>query len=308
MSIDIPFASALNPYVRVLGKHLDTMAARGAEDATADRDRWRSARFERLAARMYPDAPLSLLTISVEALVWVFDYDDYLADGPTESEQDATRQLAWFTARILAGEVTSRPAPPMGLLWDVCAKARTIGDDAWCFRFRRDVQDFADRMYEEACSRADRQPPAPAAYEQWRRGTSGWALLTDLAELTAGAALAQDVVSSDRYHRVRWAAGDLACAVNDLLSYPKELAAGEYHNLVMVLEHSRQVSVAEARELVSEMIGERLADYQQARGEFLSWHPSAEAYVRALEYLVRGSLDWSLESGRYPELVSAGRP
>ena len=51
-----------------------------------------------------------------------------------------------------------------------------------------------------------------------------------------------------------------------------------------------------------------MESYQLARGEFLSWHPSAEAYVRALEYLVRGSLDWSLESGRYPELVSAGRP
>jgi len=163
MLIDLPFASALNPHVRVLEQHLDTLAARGAEGASADRDRWRSARFERLAARMYPDAPLPLLTISVEALGWVFDYDDYLADVPTESEQDATRQLAWSTARILAGEVTSRPAPPMGPLWDVCAKARTIGDSAWSFRFRRDVQDFADRMYEEACSRADRQPPAPVS-------------------------------------------------------------------------------------------------------------------------------------------------
>jgi hypothetical protein len=147
MLIDLPFVSALNPHVRVLGQHLDTMAARGAEGATADRDRWRSVRFERLAARMYPDAPLTLLTISVEALVWVFDYDDYLAAMPAECEQDATRQLAWCTAGILAGQVTSRPAPPMGLLWDICAKARTIGDDAWSFRFRRDVQDFADRMY-----------------------------------------------------------------------------------------------------------------------------------------------------------------
>jgi Terpene synthase family 2, C-terminal metal binding len=307
MRIDLPFPSALNPQVHLLDEHLDAVAGRYCESTAADRERWRAVHFEQLAARMYPEAPMARLALSAEALVWLFEYDDYLADLPPESEQSAARRLMRSTAQVLAGELTLRPAQPMGLLWDVCGRARTIAGREWWLRFRHDVQDFADLMYDEGCSRAERRPPSPSSYRRLRRGTSGWGLLTDLAELGSGQPLPGDVVSSGHYHQLRWAAGDLACAVNDLLSYPKELAAQEYHNLVMVLAHSRQVSVAEAKELVTEAIGERLNDYQLARAQFLLWRPSAAGYVRALEHLMRGSLDWSLESGRYTELAGGGR-
>jgi terpene synthase-like protein len=307
MSIDLPFPSALNPQVELLDEHLAIVAGRCAGNSTAELKRWRAVQFDRLAARMYPEAPIDLLALTAEALVWLFEYDDYLAGLPPESGRLEARELMRSTARVLAGGPTRRPAHPMGLLSDVCGQARTIAGRAWWLRFRRDIQDFADLMYEEGCSRAEHRLPSPRSYQQLRRGTSGWALLTDLAELAGGEPLPDDVVSSEHYHRLRWAAGDVACAVNDLLSYPKELAAQEYHNLVMVLQRSRRVSVAEAKEMVTETIRERLDDYQLARDEFLCWRPSAAGYVRAVEHLMRGSLDWSLECGRYPALVDGGR-
>jgi hypothetical protein len=316
MRIDLPFPSALNPQVRLLDDHLDVMARRGArkdtageagESSTADRERWRAVRFERLAARMYPLAPLPLLTLSAEALVWLFDYDDYLADLPPAAATRTARRLMRSTAQVLAGELPSRPARPMGLLWDACLQARSIGGHAWWLRFSADVQDYANLQHEEALSRAEGQSPSPEAYKRLRRGTSGWALLTDLGELAEGDPLADDVASTGSCQRLRWAAGDLACAINDLLSYPKELAAQEYHNLVMVLQRSRQVSAAQAKDLVTGTIRAHLDYYHVARGEFLSWCPPAAVhYVRALEHLMRGSLDWSLESGRYPELTAGG--
>jgi terpene synthase-like protein len=299
----LPFPTGVNQHVDLLDQHLDTVAARYGNSAATERSRWAALCFGRLAALMYPDAPQALLTLSGEALVWIFEYDDYLLGLPDEDEERTAWRLKGLTARVLSGEATSRPATPLGLLWDICGRARMAADLAWWLRFRHDVQDFADLMYDEACSRAERRPPAPEDYQRLRRGTSGWALLTDLAELAAGRPLPPEVTSAEHYRRLRWAAGDIACAINDLLSYPKELAAGEYHNLVMVLAHSRQVSVAEAQDAVTATIAAALADYELARADFLLRFPREAGYVRALEHLTRGSLDWSLESGRYPAYV-----
>jgi 5-epi-alpha-selinene synthase len=296
----------VNPRVELLDEHLDAVADRYGERGTTERARWRSVHFGLLAARMYPEAQLDLLTLSAEALVWLFEYDDHLVDLPPESEQQDAHALMLATADVLAGRQATRPASPLGLLWDICLRARTIGGEAWWVRFGQDAQDFADLMYDESRSRAERRPPSPESYRRLRRGTSGWALLTDLAELVAGQPLPEHVVRGGRYRELRWAAGDLACAINDLLSHPKELAAGEYHNLVMVLEHSRRIDVAEARAIVTGMIPELLADYLRIRAEFLAEQPLARDHVRALEHLMRGSLDWSIASGRYPELVDGG--
>jgi hypothetical protein len=306
MRVDLPFPGGLNPQAALLDRHLDKVAARYEPEGKARRQRWRAGRLERLAARMYPTALAPSLLLGSEVLAWLAEYDDYLAGLPPRDEERAARRLRTTTLGVLAGQVAERPVLPAGLLWDICAWIRRAGEPGWQLRFSADVEGFADAMQEKARSRTSGRGMTPRAYRRLRREASGWMLLADVAELAGGGPLPDEVVSAEHYRKLRDLAGDLSCAVSDLASNPADLAAQEHPNLVglLALQSSRPLTAAEARELVATTTGERLADYRAARAGFLSRHPEQAGYVRAIEHLIRGGLDWTLESGQYPELAS----
>ncbi|HEY5836671.1 terpene synthase family protein [Streptomyces sp.] len=306
-SFELPFSSAISPHVEELRAHADAWSARSGMLDLIGRTTWAGGRFERLVARMYPQAPLPELRLVCDGVLWLFLYDDFLVPGQEGDEQERALSCAGLTARILGGTVGTRPDPPAGALWDLRRELLAAGPARWWQRWAADVQDFADSLHDEAVSRARGVPEDVEAYLALRRRTSGWAMLTDFVETAAGRVLPHDVPASPSYVAVRRAAGDVACAINDLLSLRKELAAGESHNLVLVLARNRGYDTAEAVREAERWIATRLSDYRQARQVFLddcahagpaAAEPAA-AFVQGLESLMRGSLDWSLESARY---------
>jgi len=272
---------------------------------------WRAGRYGRLVGRMYPGADRERSRVIGQAVLWLFLYDDYLAPADPATEQRRSRLMADLVAQTLDGALRERPMAPVGPLWDLRGDLVAAVGPQWWQRCASDVRDFAEAIHREACSRSRLQPPAPDEYLELRRGTSGWALLTDLVELAAGTQLSPGVVAQPVYGDLRWAAGDVACAINDLLSLEKELRAGEFHNLVLVIQQARGCDREKARQHVRDLITERLEDYRQLRARFLTVLESrrfddaerraAHDYVRGLEHLMRGSLDWSRESGRYED-------
>lgn len=308
-SFELPFPPAISPYTEQLREHADAWAAAsGMLDLTGPA-KWANGRFERLVARMYPQAPLPRLRLICDGVLWLFLYDDFLGPDQGSDEQKRALECAGLTARILAGTEGTRPDPPTGALWDLRRALPEVCPAGWWPRWAADVQDFADSLHDEAVSRAKGVPGDVEAYLSLRRRTSGWAMLTDFVELAAGRVLPPPALASPACSALRWAAGDVACAINDLLSLRKELAAGEFHNLVLVLARARGCDTAQAVQAAESWIAVRLADYRRARGEFLAdcaragltaaREPAPAAFVRGLESLMRGSLDWSLESARY---------
>ncbi|MGW0998423.1 terpene synthase family protein [Streptomyces sp. NPDC002520] len=281
---------------------------------------WSGGRYARLVARMYPDAPLDRLGLVCDAVLWLFLYDDHLRPGDDpENDQSRARRLAAVTAQVVGGLLDERPEPPLGALWDLRGPLLEMGGAKWWRRCAEDLCAFADSLYEEARSRAAQALPGMDAYVALRRRTSGWGLLTDLVEFAADAPLPAFLLQSPEYEEMRWAAGDVACAVNDILSLRKELAEGECHNLVLILQNRSGSERAETNREIERWIAARLTDYHNARDGFLArcdrgplqaeQRPVALAYIRGLEHLMRGSLDWSLESGRYQEpSATSGRP
>jgi Terpene synthase family 2, C-terminal metal binding len=312
-----PFASRINPGADALQEHCDAWAERSGMLEIVGPGKWRAARYGRLVARMYPQARAAELELIGEAVLWLFLYDDYLPPGEPAVEQRRTRRLADLTAAALSGGLAERPESPVGPLWDLRERMLAAGDLEWWQRCAADVRDFAEAIHRESFSRAEPVPPPLDVYVPLRRATSGWALLTDLVELAVGTALPKAMLHLPEYEEMRWTSGDAACAINDLLSLDKELAAGEFHNLVLVIQRSDVCGREEALDLVELRIADHLFWYQDARDRFLhrcdsgpfdeAERAAAHGYARGLEHLVRGSLDWSRESGRYVDAV-AGPP
>ncbi|MFF5106696.1 hypothetical protein [Streptomyces sp. NPDC000134] len=291
---DLPFPARINPHTSDLAGPLlrwatDLAALPGS--AVAD---WRAARFDVLVGRMYPLADSDLLPVIGRGVLWLFLYDDHLDPGRPGADPVRAEVTTRLATRVVDEPWTpSPPDPLLRALWEVCQQLRERGDAAWWRRCAGDLTDFLDSMRHEVSARAAHRPPALSAYLDARRRTSGWMVLTDLAELCTGQ-LPAGIHHSNLFERLRASSADVACAVNDLLSLEKEAAAGELHNQVLIRQRLHRCDRPTARRLTLRWARARLGDYTRDRERFRD-----TSYTDGLESLMRGSLDWSRETARY---------
>jgi Terpene synthase family 2, C-terminal metal binding len=302
--ITLPFPVRINPFSTSLGDCLTRSATAAGVLSPSMGVEWSAARYERLVARMYPFAPLSTLTLVGEAVLWLFLLDDHLDPGGAGSDPDHAWQVVRRAMQVLDG--CEQPAEPVVLLWLWRWRERVVcrAPSEWWRHCVKDLIEFAESLYHETSARSRGWLPGMGEYLEARRWTSGWVVLTDLIEFAGNTVLPADVRDSTQYAHMRWAAGDVACAVNDLFSLRKEIKAGEIHNLVLVLQRSEQCTLSDAVDRTIEWMTTRLGDYFQAREEFLAQDSPTKQdflmrHVVGIESLMRGSLDWSVETGRY---------
>jgi hypothetical protein len=114
------------------------------------------------------------------------------------------------------------------------------------------------------------------------------------------------------YLIMRQSAGMIIGIFNDLVSWPKEAAIGDHHNIVFALQREQGLSLeAAVRAAVAEHDA-RVVDFIAARERLGrgSWSGDAAVTVGVadLVHWIRGNVDWSLESGRYTPSVESTIP
>jgi hypothetical protein len=83
---------------------------------------------------------------------------------------------------------------------------------------------------------------------------------------------------------------------NDLVSWPKEAAHGDPHNLVLVVHHEARLPLAEAVRHVADRHDQEVKAFITARDRF---GPDLRPAARGLEHWIRADVDWSRDSCRY---------
>jgi hypothetical protein len=90
---------------------------------------------------------------------------------------------------------------------------------------------------------------------------------------------------------------------NDVFSLDKELAYGDVHNLVLVIAREPAVSLPEARALAVARCNAEVDALQVTARRLPSFGEAADPivadFVMGMGALMRGNLDWSLETLRY---------
>jgi 5-epi-alpha-selinene synthase len=123
--------------------------------------------------------------------------------------------------------------------------------------------------------------------------------------LSADVKARQDVTALGRL------AGSIICWTNDLLSYDKERAHSDVHNLVMVYEHHRGLSVGAAAAQAVGCINEATRDFCERAAQLppLGSPHDAEIrhYLQVLGSVIRITLAWTYESTRYAEVDQDSR-
>ncbi|KAI5066704.1 hypothetical protein GOP47_0019328 [Adiantum capillus-veneris] len=178
-------------------------------------------------------------------------------------------------------------------------------------------QQAAEVVFREKYTRSGSKLPGLEEYILMRRVTSGFGLCVTMLEYDVGIELDLENLENPQLRELHDAITDLACWINDILSFPKELAHGELLNLLPVLHMHRKFAMNAAEEgrstdeevpfaeAVSEawcMIEAREEECAALAQALMQRHESSPKFCKYVETacgIGTGVWAWSVQSARY---------
>jgi len=233
-----------------------------------DERRFRGFDFAHCAAMIHPESGKEELDLTSDWLAWGTYGDDYfpLAFGATRNlvaAKLANDRLSAFMP--LDGEPTPLPAHQIeASLADLWRRTAGPMTPAARLRFRTAIETMTASWLWELNNQAQNRIPDPVDYIEMRRSTFGSDLTMALARLAHETDVPDEFYQNRVLHELDTAAQDYACFTNDLFSYQKEIEyEGEVHNLVLVVENFLGIDKIAARDVVADLMGERMRQFQQ---------------------------------------------
>ncbi|MFF4891367.1 terpene synthase family protein [Micromonospora chersina] len=305
---ECPIPSRLSPHADAVQVWLvDQLDRLGLPLDPAMRERLARAGFARYAGRLYPDASEPDLRSLAALFTWFFLVDD-ACEGPDRLAPAQIRALRDGTLALLREGPRARHAgfsgPLRRLLVQAWREPRRRMPARWRLRFADAVADHLDGVLQEAVATAAGRPPGVAEYVQLRRATSAAYVSYPLIEFAAGRPLPDAVHHHPALRRLADLANDLLSWYNDLASLERDRAMAGGHNLVLAVAAERGVPMPAAVDLVATRWRAEMARFMALRATVPSFGPaldeSVTAHLDGLANAVRGTVDWTLESARYP--------
>ena len=257
-----------------------------------------------LVAGFYPTAGLAELKLASDYVCWAFALDD--VGDETEVGERPARLMELFDGfgRLLNGEAPHASAGPLEHgLYQVVDRVAPFMTSAQVAEFAEGNRAYFGGMLWEANNRAHSQIPEEEAYLTFRPAAGAVPSFFGLIEPLEGISLAPHVQAHEAVRNLSRLAGGIICWINDVLSYEKERAHGDFHNLVMVYEHHRQLLPGVAGLQAIAFINSGIREFVTAAAQLPSFGEAQDAelkrYVGVLRAVIRVTLSWTYDSTRY---------
>ncbi|GIF74280.1 terpene synthase family protein [Asanoa siamensis] len=283
------------------------LVERGVAAETAGR--LRDSGFARYAGRLYPDASPADLQLVTALFTWFFLLDDTV-DGHATPPLERVRATVDGVFATIDSD-GRQPAPglsePMrALLLDSWRPITGTLSEVSVDRINDAFRHHLDGILVEASNKWVGRRPGIVEYIQLRRATSAAYVSYALIEF-AGAGrmrIPEAVYHHPVLREISAAGNDLLSWFNDLVSLERDERTSAGHNLVLATARERGLSRDAA---TLEVIGrwqERMTRFVELRAAVPAFGARIDAavrrYVEGVADSVRGTIDWSLESPRYP--------
>ncbi len=292
--------------------------SRGLVLGDTDTSRLGRGRFERLACRVFPDAPQARVALFTRWLLWLFAFDDLRDETPFGGSATEVDALYEEMARAVRRGSPRAGAGPLEItlaeLWRETSEGMS---GEWRRRFRIHLEWHRQGCADEAVGRRTGAPPSLEEYPRLRRRTNGPFML-DLVEPVLGVELPERLVRARSWQRLFDRVNDVTAWCNDVASYPHESGLGDSCNYVALAVGELELEPLTAITWVGERIEEALAG-MAAAAEALDSEPAwreldpsvreeADLVVDTLLAVPRAQLDWLVESGRYSPMPDTSVP
>jgi hypothetical protein len=306
-----PFPPEIHP--RVEQVHAHTLKwARGHRLLQRERaiHRFQTSRFAWLAARVHAHAHFEELALTNDFFTWLFLLDDQFDDSSAGRQLERMKVVV---ERLLAvvgiarGEaVEPLQGPVADALCDLWERARPLTTPRWRQRFAGHLRAYLEAYLWETDNRARGETPGLAIYIQKRQDAGAMHLALDYIDLAEHVELPPEVYEGTLMQALLLAINNIVCWQNDIVSVEKELAHGDFSNLVLVLRKAYGYSLQEAVERANELITAEVRVFEHlavgARDFLPAYRQEVERYLVSMRAWVRGNLDWSLETLRFREV------
>ncbi|MFU8854544.1 terpene synthase family protein [Micromonospora sp. SL1-18] len=305
---DCPIPPRSSPHAEPVQEWLaDQLDRLGLLGDAAARDRLARAGFARYAGRLYPGTSEPDLRVLTALFTWFFLVDD-LCDGSGRPDPARIRALRDGTIALLRdGPRARRPGfsgPLRRLLVQAWREPRRRMPARWRLRFAGAVAHHLDGAWREAVARTAGRSPGVDEYVELRRATSAAYVSYPLIEFAAGRPLPDAVYHHPALRRLADLANDLLSWFNDVASLDRDRLTAGGHNLVLAVAAERGVPVTTAVALVADRWRSEMARFMALRAAVPSFGPaldeSVAAHLDGVANAIRGTVDWTLESARYP--------
>jgi Terpene synthase family 2, C-terminal metal binding len=296
-----PFPARISPHAARGQRYAVAWATRhGLLPTQRERAAFARARFATLMARAYPEASQADLCLAVCWLTVTFMLDDHLETAlgrdPAGQREVADQILGYLDGDRLPDALG---LPLAGALDDVWIRTRLRAGAGWRGRLVGHIAEYLAANEWEAENRRRGRVPPLGEYVRMRRQSAATAMFFDLAEALGGHEPATDPDAEAGLALLRRCADNVVAWFNDLVSWPKEAARGDPHNLVLVVHHQLRMPLADAVGYVIDRHDREVRSFVAAGREFSYRRPDRRRLVTGLEHWIRANVDWSRESGRY---------
>jgi len=303
-SVHCPFPLRINPLADAAERaSLDWLAMFRLVDP------WRlpllaRAHLTTLVAGFYPCAEIEKLQVASDYLFWAFVLDD-LGDE-TEIGARPARLIDLFgpLEEVLDGIRPAAGASPLERgLHDVLQRLSRFASPRQLVEFIDGNRAYFRAMVWEAENRANAWVPDETAYLALRPAAGAVPSFFALIEPLEGVTLRPEVRGHPQVRALSELAGKIICCTNDLLSYEKERALGDCHNLVVVYECHRGITPREATHQAIDFVNATTRTFIEGTANLPAFDAHQVGQVRRyadiLRSVIRVTLHWTHHSSRY---------
>ena len=309
-ALDCPFVSAVHPAAAIIQEGTYQWAtACGLLATPTVQHSFMARQYGILMARAYPNAPEPMLQLIADWNSWLFLLDDVF-DQDAAGDVDRIERAIQRVLGVFRGNLPSPMQPMDAAVMDLALRMVQLTEVHWREGlFQELTRSFAASRW-EAQNRATRTIPTLTDY--WHYRPYGGAVYCYLLwiEPAMQATLPMSVVQHPLVQRLTTLTNDVIWLANDLISFERELAAGDVHNLVYLLHSTNEMSLNDAMQEVITEHNERVTQFLTVREQLthvgLMEQTVVQQYVSGLQHWIRANYDWSHTTLRYQEERAVG--
>ena len=306
-----PFPPEMHPQVAEVHQHtLNWARGHRLLQREAAIRRFNTSRFAWLAARVHSRTNFEELALTNDFFTWLFMLDDQFDDSSFGRQPERMHVVVDRLLTVLGIERGANIQPLQGpvaeTLQELWERAKPLTTVRWQQRFADHLSDYLDAYIWETGLRARGETPDVAIYIQKRQDAGAMHLALDYIDLAEHVELPPEIYESTLVQSLLLLTNNVVCWQNDIVSVEKELAHGDFSNLVLVLQkaygYTLQGAVACSNDMTTSEIKlfEHLSEFVPTA--FPDYKQELEKYLASMRAWIRGNLDWSLESYRFSEI------
>ncbi|KAI3609229.1 terpene cyclase [Moniliophthora roreri] len=264
-------------------------------------------RFDIFAGLSFPHTDQDRLETCLAFFLWAFSTDDLSDIGSLRADPLGIQEGHDISYQVLFDCSARRPEYPYAaMLWDILRRIRESGTIGLCARFIQAFLEFSSAQVYQAFNRQQRRILSFDEFAPVRRCAFGVGLVETIVEYSLGLdiAIPAFVFKDPVVISILEALGDIIAWPNDLCSFNKEQADGDYQNMIFVLQQGRQIcDLQEVVDILTDMTVKRVAEYQDLNRALPSFGAETDSIVKrffqAYEDFVQGCIVWYYVSPRY---------